>query len=91
MRVGIDSFAPHEVVELLLTLAIPRADVKSTAKQLLGRFGSLRGILDAEEAELLAIKGVGRSAGFAFKFLRALIPLYLAPEVDVQGADAAAI
>ena len=31
-KVGLDAFADYEVVELLLTLAIPRADVKQTAK-----------------------------------------------------------
>ncbi len=35
--------AESEVVELLLTLAIPRSDVKQPAKRLLQRFGSLRG------------------------------------------------
>ena len=49
---GFAGFAPHEVVELLLTLAIPRKDVKLPAKTLLKRFGSLRGILDAPPAEL---------------------------------------
>jgi DNA repair protein RadC len=44
---GLDGFADYEVVELLLTLAIPRADVKKPAKALIARFGNLRGILDA--------------------------------------------
>lgn len=33
---GLASFAPHEVVELLLILAIPRRDVKLIAYALLG-------------------------------------------------------
>ena len=44
---GLAGFAEHEALELLLTLAIPRADVKQPAKALLKRFGSLRGVLDA--------------------------------------------
>ena len=43
---GLAGFSEHEVIELLLTLAIPRADVKEPAKRLLGRFGDLRGVLD---------------------------------------------
>ena len=48
---GLAGFAEHEIVELLLTLAIPRADVKQPAKALLQRFGSLRGVLDAPLSE----------------------------------------
>ena len=44
---GLDGFADYEVVELLLTLAIPRGDVKESAKALIARFGNLKGILDA--------------------------------------------
>ena len=52
LKNGLAGFAEHEVVELLLTLAIPRADVKQPAKALLKRFGSLRGVLDATLSEL---------------------------------------
>jgi DNA repair protein RadC len=47
LKSGFAGMAEHEVVELLLILAIPRKDVKKPAKDLLARFGSLRGILDA--------------------------------------------
>lgn len=53
---GLEGFADYEVVELLLTLAIPRSDVKEPAKALIARFGNLRGILDASIAELQEIK-----------------------------------
>ena len=36
LKNGLTGFAEHEVVELLLTLAIPRADVKQPAKALSG-------------------------------------------------------
>ena len=49
---GLAGFADYEVIELLLTLAIPRSDVKQPAKALLARFGNLRGSLDAPLAEL---------------------------------------
>jgi len=47
LKSGLGGFADYEVVELLLTLAIPRLDVKEPAKSLIARFGNLRGILDA--------------------------------------------
>ena len=68
VKSGLAGFAEHEVVELLLTLAIPRADVKQPAKELLARFGNLRGVLDAPLPELRAVDGIGEVAagGVAF-------------------------
>ena len=37
LKSGLAGFAEHEVIELLLTLAIPRVDVKQPAKALLER------------------------------------------------------
>ncbi len=34
---GLEGFADYEIVELLLTLAIPRSDVKQPAKELIAR------------------------------------------------------
>jgi DNA repair protein RadC len=43
LRADFVGFQDYEVVELLLTLAIPRSDVKEPAKALIERFGNLRG------------------------------------------------
>lgn len=77
LKSGLDGFADHEVVELLLTLAIPRADVKPQAKALLSRFGSLRGILDAPLAELRDVQGIGSVAPIALQVIKATAALYL--------------
>lgn len=58
-RNGLGAFNDYEVVELLLTLAIPRGDVKPAAKALIATFGNLQGILDASADELRAVKGIG--------------------------------
>ena len=42
IRAGRNALADYELLELLLFYAIPRHDVKGTAKNLLLRFGSLR-------------------------------------------------
>ena len=77
LKSGIGSFADHEVVELLLTLAIPRSDVKPAAKNHLSRFGSLRGILDAPFDELRLVKGIGEVAPVALRIVREMANLYL--------------
>ena len=74
---GFAGFAEHEVVELLLTLAIPRSDVKQQAKALLKRFGSLREILDAPPTELRSVEGIGEVAAISLKVIREAATLYL--------------
>ena len=79
---GLAGFAEHEVVELLLTLAIPRADVKQPAKALLDRFGTLRGIMDAPLAELRSVAGIGEVAATALHLIREAAALYLQQESE---------
>lgn len=74
---GLAGFGEHEVVEMLLTLAIPRGDTKPAAKALLARFGSLRGVLDAPLAEMQSVKGVGEVAAVNLQAIRAAATLYL--------------
>jgi DNA helicase-2/ATP-dependent DNA helicase PcrA len=74
---GLDGFADYEVVELLLTLAIPRADVKKPAKALIARFGNLRGILDATLEHLQGVPGIGTVTPVALRIIREAASLYL--------------
>ncbi len=69
-RHGIDAFADHEVLELLLYYAIPRRDVNPIAHALLDRFGSLEGVFSAPAEELELVPGVGKNAAL----LVALVP-----------------
>ena len=77
LQSGLAGFAEHEVIELLLTLAIPRSDVKQPAKVLLKRFGSLRGILDAPISELRSVKGIGEVTAVGLQIIRESGALYL--------------
>jgi len=77
LKGGLEGFADYEVVELLLTLAIPRSDVKPSAKALIERFGSLRGVMDAPLSELQSVQGVGEVAAIALKAIRASATRYL--------------
>lgn len=58
-RTGMDDFAPHEVLEYLLYLAIPRQDTNPLAHRLLDHFGSLTAVLEASEEELCKVQGIG--------------------------------
>ena len=79
---GLEGFADYEIVELLLTLAIPRSDVKQPAKELIRRFGDLRGILDAPSADLRTVPGIGKVAPVALKIVKAAATLYLQQESE---------
>ena len=56
------SFDDTSAIELLLTYAVPRLDVRSLAAQLIERFGSLDGVLAAEPEELSKVTGVKDSS-----------------------------
>lgn len=77
LKSGFAGFAEHEVVELMLTLAIPRSDVKQQAKALINHFGSLREILDAPLPELRSMQGIGEVTAISLKVIRELATFYL--------------
>lgn len=84
-RGGLSAFADHEVVELLLTLAIPRRDVKPQARALLSRFKSLKGILEAPIEELREVEGIGEVAPVALRIIRAAAELYLKESAEGEA------
>lgn len=69
---GLDGFADHEVLELLLYYAIPRQDTNETAHRLLQKFGSLQGVFDAPAEELSGVPGVGEGAALFLTLLNAV-------------------
>lgn len=73
---GLDGFSEHEVLELLLTYAIPQRDVNPLAHALISRFGSLCAVLDADESELLRVPGVGAGAASLLSFIPQLLRRY---------------
>jgi DNA repair protein RadC len=76
-RAGIAGLQDYEVLELLLFYALPRKDVKPLAKDLIRRFGSLKGVLDAGHESLVGVPGIGRHAALLFRLVRDLGSLYL--------------
>lgn len=64
---GAEALADYEVLEYLLYGAHARGDTKPLAKELLARFGSLAGALDAEPGALMQVKGVSEATVGALK------------------------
>ena len=83
LNTGLDTFQDYEALELLLFYAIPRKDTKSTAKNLIARFGSLPAVLDATLEELTEA-GLSPNAAILLK----LVPdmnRYYAVKTDGAG------
>ena len=66
---GIDAFADHEVLELLLYYAVPRRDTNPIAHALMDRFGSLNAVLSAPVEELERVPGMGANAALLLKLV----------------------
>lgn len=79
---GLEAFADHEALELLLYYAIPRRDTNPIAHALMERYGSLQAVLSAPVEDLKRVEGVGESAA---------VLLRLVPQVcrKARMADAA--
>ena len=59
---GLDAFADHEVLELLLYYAVPRQDTNPIAHRLMEKFGSLDAVFAADRAALEEVEGIGENA-----------------------------
>ncbi len=69
---GLDGFADHEVLELLLYYAIPRRDTNETAHRLLQKFGTLQNVFNAPAEELSRVEGMGEGAALFLTLLPAV-------------------
>ena len=67
LKSGLDAFADHEALELLLYYAIPRRDTTPIAHALMERYGSLSAVLAAPVEDLKKVEGVGESAAILLK------------------------
>jgi DNA repair protein RadC len=81
---GGDALMDHELVEYLLTLAIPRIDTKPIAKQLIAHYGSLSALFTADAESLLQQKGIGPKSAAAIKIVQAAALRMLSEPVREQ-------
>lgn len=76
LNVGLDKFAEHEIVELLLFFGIPYKDTNLIAHNLINKFGSLTGVLDASVEDLFAVKGMTKNAAILITLIPQLFREY---------------
>ncbi len=71
LTAGPEALADHELLEMVLFLALPRRDTKAIAKTVLARFGSFASAIAAPAQDLRAIEGVGEAGVAALKTVQA--------------------
>lgn len=67
---GLEGFNDLTALEFLLFYAVPRKDTHELAHELMDRFGSFTGVLEADMDELRSVNGIGDNAAM----LLSLIP-----------------
>ncbi|HET6182728.1 MAG TPA: DNA repair protein RadC [Acetobacteraceae bacterium] len=81
LTAGPDALADHEMLEMVLFLALPRRDTKPIARALLARFGSFAAVIAAPLQDLRGIDGLGEASIAALKLVHAASVRLLRAEV----------
>lgn len=76
LKHGLDNFDDHNVLEMLLFYSVPRRDTNPIAHELLERFGSLAGVLEARPGELMKVDGVGEGTAALLNLIPQLARRY---------------
>ena len=71
LTAGPDALADHEMLEMLLFLALPRRDTKPIARDLLARFGGFGPCVSAPPDVLRAVDGLGEAGVASLKLAQA--------------------
>lgn len=75
-----DTFEDHEILEMLLYYSVPRKDTNALAHTLLDRFGSFRGIIEADPKELMSIPMIAEHSVVFFSLISEFMRRYLCEE-----------
>jgi len=78
---GIDAFHDYEILELFLTVIIPRKDVKPLAKELLLKYKTINAVFNAPSRELEEIDGLGKRSVLLIKFIKDMQGFCLKEEI----------
>lgn len=81
---GFDTLPSHELLEIMLYYAIPRADTNELAHTLIERFGNISGVVEAPMEELQEVPGIGFSAALYLKMFSSVMR---ACNIEKAGKD----
>ena len=72
-RTGGEGMQDHEMLEMLLYYSIPRKNTNEIAHNLIKRFGSIAGVFEASEDQLLMVDGISHNS---VTLIKMMIPLF---------------
>jgi DNA repair protein RadC len=73
---GLDSFAEHQVLELLLYYCIPRRDTNELAHKMISKFGNLYSLMDAHPKEIVKSCNVSENTAILISMIPKLAKRY---------------
>ncbi len=76
LKEGLDSFQPHQILELLLFYALPQRDTNELAHKLIDRFGSLSRVFDTDPKDLQSIGGISENTSALIALIPQLSRIY---------------
>ena len=79
-----EKLADYEILELLLGYVLVRRDTKPIAKEMLARFGSIRGVVEARPEQYLDIEGIGQGVVDFMRLLSEFLPRYAESKVRTR-------
>ena len=74
---GVGGWLDYEVLELVLSYAIARKDTKPIAKELMTRFKTISGVLDADSKELKSVSGISEHTTLFLRLMKDIAVIYL--------------
>ena len=81
LKEGLSNFQDHEVLEFLLFQYIPRKDTNKIAHNLLSKFGSFAGILNASPEQLMMVDGISQVTACNLAVLKEVFQRYKVSDV----------
>ena len=84
---GMDNMSSEDILELLLLYSTQKVNTNELAQEMIGRFGSLRGVFEANYNDLLSVKGLGKNAAVFLKLLPSVAEEYYASAYDGEKLD----
>ncbi len=79
---GLDSFEPHQIVELLLFYCIPMKDTNELAHKMIKEFGTFHNLLEAHPLEIVKRCGVSENVAVLISLIPSLSRRYLTSKWD---------
>ncbi len=73
LKNGISEMTEVDILEMMLYYVVPRADTRKMAEELIYKFGSIEGVLAAEQGEISKLSGLKENAEMLFMLIREVL------------------